>query len=392
MKKIGYILLIALLVRLCFVLFFPPRPTNWDDAGSWDSVGWNVCLGKGFLENDSSPTQQRPPAYPIFLAIVYFLFGHSFLWVKISQAVLDTFTVFILYNISKKYFDEKTSLLVSLVLALYPPLIVYNGVIGSEICFTFFLALTLLVLTNTVCINSTKLYGISGVILGITTLCRSTTIFYPIFFLIGLLIVKKNFFLKGLIVFLLFFVITLLPWTLRNYFTSGSFSPLAAGGGGLFWSGTQEISDGKPVLEGAGYYYPELSKMPFHQQDIIQIKMGLKSIYNAPFVYFKITLKKFVRIVFQPVGQVLTEKKHPLLGKLLYLMHFILLIFTVIGVGMSKPLWQDLMPIISIIVYIILMHTLLSSIPRYRLPVEPYIVLFAVYGFLSVIRNRKVLK
>jgi len=106
----------------------------------------------------------------------------------------------------------------------------------------------------------------------------------------------------------------------------------------------------------------------------------------------KITLKKFIRIIFQPVGQVLTEKKYPLLGRLLYLIHFILLIFAVIGFILNRPIWEDLIPVISIVVYIIAMHTLLASIPRYRLPIEPYIVLFAVYGFLSVIRNRKVLK
>jgi len=372
------------------VLFFPHRPTNWDDTGSWDSVGWNVCLGKGFLESDGSPTQQRPPVYPVFLAIAYFLFGHSFLWVKVLQTVLDTFTVFILYRISRKFFDEKTSLLVALALAIYPPLIAYNGVIGSEICFTFFLALTLLVLTNAISKNSTKRYGISGFLLGITTLCRSTTIFYPIFFLIGLLIAKKNFFLKNSIVLLLFFVITLLPWTLRNYFTSGRFSPLATGGGELFWAGTQEMLDGKASEKGIDYYYPELSKMPLHQRDSIVIKKGLESIYNNPFVYLKITLKKFIRIIFQPVGQVLTEKKYPLLGRLLYLIHFILLIFAVIGFILNRPIWEDLIPVISIVVYIIAMHTLLASIPRYRLPVEPYIVLFAVYGFLYLIKKKTV--
>ena len=390
MKKIGYILLIALLVRLCFILFFPPRPTNWDDAGSWDSVGWNVCLGKGFLENDSSPTQQRPPAYPIFLAIVYFLFGHSFLWVKISQAVLDTFTVFILYNISKKYFDEKTSLLVSLVLALYPPLIVYNGVIGSEICFTFLLALTLLVLTDAVRKESVKFYGISGFMLGITTLARSTTIFYPVFLFIGLLVAKKKRILVNISILSLFYIIALLPWTLRNYFTLGSFNPISAGGGGLFWAGTQGMLNGKPAVYPMDYYYPELSKMPLHQRDSIAVKIGLKSIYNAPFVYLNLTLKKFVRIIFQPVGQVLTEKKYQLLGKLLYLIHFILLIFAVIGFILNRPIWQDFLPIISIIIYVILMHTLMTSIPRYRLPIEPYIVLFAVYGFLSLVKRKKI--
>ena len=387
MKKIGYILLIALLVRLCFVLFFPPRPTNWDDTGSWDSVGWNVCLGKGFLENDGSPTQQRPPVYPIFLAVVYFLFGHSFLWVKISQAVLDTFTVFILYNISKKYFDEKTSLLVALVLALYPPLIVYNGVIGSEICFTFFLALTLFVLINAVSGNSIKFYGISGFMLGITTLCRSTTIFYPVFLFIIFLITKSKNIVRNISIILIFYIIAILPWTVRNYFTFGSFSPIAAGGGGLFWGGTQEMFDGKAPQQGVDYYYPELSKMPLHQRDVIVIKKGLESIYNSPFIYIKLTLKKFVRIIFQPVGQVLTGERHPLLGKVLYLIHFVLLMFAVVGFILSKSIWQDLMPVISIIIYVILMHTLLASIPRYRLPIEPYIVLFAVYGFLSLIKK-----
>lgn len=47
--------------------------------------------------------------------------------------------------------------------------------------------------------------------------------------------------------------------------------------------------------------------------------------------------------------------------------------------------WRDKLPLLAIILYFTIMHTLLFAIPRYRLPIMPYVLIFAVVGFLRIL-------
>jgi len=50
--------------------------------------------------------------------------------------------------------------------------------------------------------------------------------------------------------------------------------------------------------------------------------------------------------------------------------------------------WRDKLPILTIIFYFTIMYTLVFAIPRYRLPIMPYVLIFAVAGFLQILDLR----
>ena len=144
-KKAGMVFLLALLTRLLYFGFFPPRSIQLDDAESWDGIAWNLAEGRGFLDANGLPTSVRPPVYPLFLAGIYKVFGHSYPAAKLAQILLSALTCALLFLIGSRVFGEKLGFISGLVCAFYPPLIVYSVIIGSETLYAFLLECLLMI-------------------------------------------------------------------------------------------------------------------------------------------------------------------------------------------------------------------------------------------------------
>ncbi|MEW6039938.1 MAG: glycosyltransferase family 39 protein [Elusimicrobiota bacterium] len=385
MINIKLISVLAFLVRFSFIMIAPERPITLDDASSWDNVAYNIISGMGFIESNGQPTYFRLPVYPLFLGSIYYIFGHNYFIAKAANSIVDSITVVILMLIAFKAFNDSTiSVITGILLAIYPPLLVYNGIIGTEILYTFLLSLSIYLLMY-------KRYMISGIVMGVATQCRSTTILFPFFFLIlYFLLNKEKTFkvnLKKALAFVIPFIIILLPWSIRNYRVFDVFTPVNVGAGHLFWSGTSIELKGMHAIGGKndlGNVYPELQKYSMMKRDQIAFEKGFENIYRHPFGFIKLTAKKFIWFLFQPVGQVLAEKFSPAAGKLLYFPHTLLVLLAGAGIYFSRGAFRALLPVTSILLYFTIMHSIISTIPRYRLPIEPYILLFAVYSVFYI--------
>ena len=101
------------LLRIAYSYFF-----GWQEIppGS-DGVGYNgyalaILNQSGWLSDPDFLGNYRPPAYPIFLAIIYSIFGAENLYaVYFFQAVLSTLVVYYIFRLSASIFNEKESYL-----------------------------------------------------------------------------------------------------------------------------------------------------------------------------------------------------------------------------------------------------------------------------------------
>ncbi len=82
----------------------------------------------------------HPPGYYYFLALTYALFGHSYLAVRVIQALAGAALVLLVYVVARNTFDESAALIAALIVATYPPLIFYGGVLLTENLSTLLLA------------------------------------------------------------------------------------------------------------------------------------------------------------------------------------------------------------------------------------------------------------
>ncbi|OGS22584.1 MAG: hypothetical protein A2252_03125 [Elusimicrobia bacterium RIFOXYA2_FULL_39_19] len=396
-KAIILLFILALSLRLTYVFLSPPRPVSYDDTVSWDAVAGNIASGNGFLEANRHPTSTRPPLYPLFLAFIYSVFGYSHLFVKIAHAFLDSITVIVVYLTANILFQKRVAFITGLCLCFYPPLIVYTGIIGSETLFVFLLTTVIYAIIIGVKNENVFLLISAAIILGIANLCRSTLVFYPFFLSAGILLVynKKYGFYKlarSLILFMLITIVPVIPWTVRNYYAFGNFLLINTSSGALFWSGTYLPWDGK-WLDSEAEYFRKISEIDKVKNPVVSDKLlfnlGLKNIKASPIGFLKLSVKKFFRFWLQPVGKELAAKKSVIIGKFISLIHICWLGFALYGFIKSKEQRLLYMPLTVLFIYFMLMHNLISPIARYRLPIEPFIMIFFAYTAKQIIFRGK---
>lgn len=381
---------LALSVRVLFLYLAPPRPLTIDDALSWDAVAWNFLHGRGFLEADGSPTSNRPPIYPIFLAGIYLVFGRNYFMVKLFQALIGAVSVVALFYLVKNIFDEKLAKVSAYLCTVWPPLVVYTGIIGTETFFTFLATLFFLFLIYGWKTGILKYFISAGFILGLANLTRSTFFWYPVFLILAMLVIKDyKYVLKVLFLFIISVVIVV-PWTLRNYRAFGGLLLINTGAGELFWSGTYIPWDGV-CIHGRDEHFRRLFnlKNPVDNEKKM-FREGVKNIMENPVGFLKLSVKKFFRFWFKPVGQELVSKRYKLLGLLMYVGQVVIFVLFLYGIISAKN--KNLFPLLILFIYMGITHNLVAPIPRYRLPIESFMLVFSAQGMFVLLRNAVFIK
>ncbi len=167
------------------------------------------------------PDALRPPGYPLFLWSLWNDRRDFFLWrVTFVQAILDTFTVLLVFLIARRTLSFPWAALATLLTAFSPHLISANTYLLTETLFTFLMMLGLWVVTMAP--DRPWLAPAAGAILAAATLTRPTLQFFPLV-LMGLSFRlygrKKGFrFSVGL---LLGFLLLFAPWIARNISSTG---------------------------------------------------------------------------------------------------------------------------------------------------------------------------
>lgn len=384
------IFILGLALRLLFIFYFP-QPEVIHDASQYDTLGISIIQGKGFSFLDGIPTARREPLYPLFLAIIYSIFGHSYLAARIFQAILGALMCVFIYFIGKKIFGKNCGLLASIFCALYPHFIVTTGFLLTETLFIFLLSISMLFLING--LEKRKFLLLSGIFLGLSTLTRSITILLPFFLGISFFILMKK--KEAIINFLIISIcmgLMIIPWTIRNYIRFNTFIPMAIGGGITFWGGTYIPWDGDAwEHRGSNDMEKIISSCPSEiEADRKLYQEGFKNIRENPFGYAKLCIKKLYRFWFWIPGGKQVLKPYPRIKIFLAIMQYSVIFLSLLGIVLSFRKWRLFFPILTIIIYFTLLHTLFFvAIPRYALPIFPYVLLFSANGFLFGLKNFK---
>ena len=172
--------LVGFLLRLP-VLFLalanPARVIPPGDAPGYYQLAINL-LGHGVFSQSSvapfSPDVFRTPGYPLFLALIFFFTGSSNLAVVFAQSLLHAVTGLVIVRLGEKVLGSLRIGVIGCVLWMVAPLpAVFAGLLLSEILFTAFFLVLLLVLTETRLVYS----AFGGALLGAAILIRPIGIF-----------------------------------------------------------------------------------------------------------------------------------------------------------------------------------------------------------------------
>jgi 4-amino-4-deoxy-L-arabinose transferase-like glycosyltransferase len=381
--------LIALAVRLVALWAFPERHLGTNAIIAYLGGAKLLVEGRGFA--DPSFPVFTPPLYAVFIAAASYVFGSPELPIKIAQAIADSLTVVLTYLIASHIFGRATALLSSVLLIFYPFAVYPVTYIGTETFFTFFLSVFVLLSVYAATYQDTRYYIGAGLFLGLATLMRGTTQFYPVFWLALLLVLHKvsRSTVCRYLVFCLCFTLVIVPWTLRNYLILGEFIPVATASA-VFLQGSSEefftISGKDAAYPG---YFAELRSRGIAEpvagtvveKDRFLFRAGLEKyrtrLERDPASFGPFLLKKFLRLWYATES----GKSH---GTILA-MNLPIYLASLLGIiSAIRSRSTSCFHLLSIIGYMVFLHWVSLPLFRYIVPIMPYVIIFAAFGAVIV--------
>lgn len=276
--------------------------------------------------------------------------------------------------------------------AFLPKLIYWNGYLTPETLNVFMIILPVFFLTRSLKNPSLSNIFLSVFFLGLAALIRAQTIIIAPFLLLSFVLVQRDrlrAFRNACLIFL-FFTLTFSPWVIRNFAIHHRLVVIPTTTGQAFYvannPGTaREI--GKP----AGLFRGDDLSL-FKGMSEIDIytwyrREAFKFIFSHPKDYFRLVVDRFFRFWrFYPHVGLGVE------GSLYGMAHFwasiltsgvVIMLFVAGGIFSLKNWRQSLLLLALIISFSTL--TILGRVAiRYRLPIMPYVILFASYAFYRI--------
>ncbi|MFH1738480.1 MAG: hypothetical protein ABIH23_05685 [bacterium] len=394
------IFLLALLPRL--LVAFAPHPALFSDMEDYDRTAVNFLRGHGLV---MSPEYRayRPPGYPLFLVFLYTLAGRNFLVVRIVQAVLSGGSCVLLFVLARSLLAEDRRRWVQIgvpvvagaALALSKTHALFSGILLTETLFTFLLLVFAVILCGASPCGRMFRFA-APVLLGVLSLIRPIAALYLPALLVadacvatgdsdtpGWTIVLKRSVLKVSL-----FLLPLVPWTIRNAVVLHAFVPLSTNAGVNFYIGHHP---------GYSYWSTGAKETIRSQTDLDEVaenrlffRIGLDYILHHPGQTVADTVRKAVYLLRPgitpwPANEPVYNLKFPLIPgirTILVQWNWIFLILFPIGAVLA---WRSLprsRPIHVLVVCHIAATLCYFARSRFRLPLEPFFLLWIAFAIM----------
>ena len=231
----------------------------------------------------------QSPLYPYFLALIYRLFGHSYLIVRIFQMLMGAGTCVLLYLIGRSIFNRMVGIISGIICSLYGVLIFYEGELLRVTLIVFLTVLLVFSITRILKIKKVAIWLIPGIVLGLLILCRPNNIILVPFILIWLVFAtrkNKKLLAKRFTCFFFGILLALTPLFIRNHIVGVNLFSMSSQGVNAFICGHDSRSTG------CGFY--QIQDDTYLGKNQMQTCFNiLKTAFKTPSKWFKQQAKKF---------------------------------------------------------------------------------------------------
>jgi len=328
------------------------------------------------------------PLYSYFVGTVYFIFGADPSNVRTVQSLLGILTLLFIYLITRKVFDKKAALYSLILAVLYGIFLCYEGTLLVETLSCFLITLAIFLLLEPLWRNII----LGGIVLGLAALTRANILFIMPFILCWMILdikePKKRIIAKFAILSLAVFL-TILPCTIRNYLVSKRFVFISTNGPVNIWMGNNRYANGQ-------YYVANLPFQKAHEKKVQEAakekgdKAYLDDVWDfakeRPFSFIKLQVNKF--LLFWGSDEISNNVSYDWVKRVSSVLRLPFIIgFSVIAplgligafYSLRKRRFRALLLVLFILAYSIA-TTIVLVLSRYRLPVEPVLLVFAGFS------------
>lgn len=305
------IFLIALFIRLVPVVVMRNLGIGLDDMFQYDMLARSIAAGDGYrwyaeldlptvlpyLQLDLTSidydargvlTSFRPPLYPAFLALIYFVFGAGvkrFFVARLVQTVMAASIAPLTYALARHLFPDRepAARISAWAITLYPMLVIYPLSLATENLFFVLVLFSILALLKAkesvevpiakkeafvFFLARTRWFILSGILLGLTCLTRSVAQIFAVIAVAWVWIFLKE--RKRALVVLLMTVVVVAPWVVRNSLLYGQFTGIESALGYDLYLGYHPQGTGT-------FQYPQSLDLMTIMNDAERDKIGIQS-------------------------------------------------------------------------------------------------------------------
>jgi 4-amino-4-deoxy-L-arabinose transferase-like glycosyltransferase len=250
-RSLGLVCLIAFLHAIFFIWYQRPDwYTQWSDQEGYRRLGQVLAEHGMFTRFPDAPRFVpeviRTPVYPLFVALIYRLFGVHQIAVALAQSIVFVAIVRVAFELARLATgSDRLALVTAAAVATFPPIPYFAALVMTEAWTTMLFTVSMWMACRAMREPTTGRFVALGIVLAITTLSRPVFVLFP-FALAAIwavvfpwLRVRPRPRAADCAVMLAAFAITMTPWFSYNYVTLGRFTLSPAGGIGRgLWEGS----------------------------------------------------------------------------------------------------------------------------------------------------------
>jgi 4-amino-4-deoxy-L-arabinose transferase-like glycosyltransferase len=373
----------------------------------FSAMAQSLIHGNGF-DKFGTLLHRRTPLYPFFVAALYEVFGVHELPVQIAQVLLFAGTCTLAADAGRRLYNARTGVIAGLLCALHPSLLRYVPDFHLETLLTFLLtgAVWLSVIFTE---RPNFKRGVAfGVACGLASLTKAVVLLYPVIFgLAWLWSLRARFrdyrLMQSHVLSLgaaaVAMVLTISPWTVRNYYaTGGHFVPISTGFSDAFLRGYVFSKTEYATLQRPPYTDGENEANAMFraicaadgkvweaddlETDKLLNKAAKAQLAASPVLFVRKSLVGLFAFWYE-----MTSLKNSLAAGGMALVAWAL---ALIGWPRSRregrPAWILFVPIL----YLNLLLAMLLALGRYSVPVLPCLLVLAAFGVDTLLVRREV--
>jgi 4-amino-4-deoxy-L-arabinose transferase-like glycosyltransferase len=357
------------------------REYEGDEAG-YVGLAAHVVQGMGFSDNAGAPRSYRMPGLPLLVAIPVSFTGENVIGIRIFMCFLESLLIPAFYLLVRTLTGSaKLGLIGGAIAIFFPTWVIPPGNVMTDIP-----AAILIVLITWMLIEGHRHQSLSwivgaGLLWGAATLTRAGTLMYAPAIVLWLLLMMPDWKMRlaSIVAVTISFAVVLAPWSIRNAYVHGKFVPLSTQGGVQLYISNNPEATGVMVIDQAyvdqtrAQRYPNFSEA--ERDELFQAE-AVKFIGENPRRFVELCLIRFVQL------WKLYSARVPLSNSLVMIASFgIALPFFLIQVIRCGWRRRPEMLFLLIILCHTGLHMVYGSIVRYRIPIEPLVVVMAISGF-----------
>lgn len=378
--------LAGLAVRIAFLLSEPATQPVADER-TW--TNWAV-LGLVSPRVHFSPFRTHmvfyPPLYAYFIAVVYALF-RTLTAVKWAQVLAGTLLIPAVGRVGDRAFGRRIGLVAAGIVAFYPELVWFSVHFWSETLFMVFLwwAFERLLVADAGARGGPA--AVAGLLWGLATLTRETTLYFaPV---AALWLAWGRWRSGGLArgaLFLAACLLTIAPWSWRNWVVFHAFIPVGTAGSLNLYQGNAPLSREEVYAR----YYAVQGRIEQHRWAREQ---GIKAILDRQPRWLFEKLRDEMPNYWEADSQAVIHVKRGAYGPVapwaavaaavVVLLPYLVTLGCFVA-GIAAASWERLrlLPLLFLLYYNAI-HVVSHGYARYRLPSMPVVFLFAAAAWVA---------